>query len=105
LLSHPYKCPLRQPFSFDNHTNARGVWGPTTFLSAPGSTIIGDPSLISPSAATLMDIPASVANKQLTEKLNPLDATLTEKMEVGHRHHRKVAGIYPLVEECQPCLK
>ena len=29
-------------------------------------------------AATLMDIPASVANKRLTAWLNPLDATLTK---------------------------
>jgi len=27
FLSHPYKCPLPQPLSFDILTNARGVWG------------------------------------------------------------------------------
>ncbi len=32
----------------------------------------------SPLAATLMDLPASVANKRLTKELNPLDATLTK---------------------------
>jgi hypothetical protein len=33
---------------------------------------------VSPSAATLMDLPASVANKRLTVGLSPLDATLTK---------------------------
>src|SRR5713226_8792925 len=33
---------------------------------------------ISPLAATLMHLPASVANKRLTVWLNPLDATLTK---------------------------
>src|SRR5438552_1121961 len=33
---------------------------------------------VSPSAATLMDLPASVANKRLTKGLRPLDATLTK---------------------------
>jgi hypothetical protein len=33
---------------------------------------------ISPLHATLMDLPASVANKRLTARLNPLDATLTK---------------------------
>src|SRR5712691_1411781 len=34
---------------------------------------------LSPSAATLMDLPASVANKRLTIRLSPLAATLTKK--------------------------
>src|SRR5713101_6051920 len=33
---------------------------------------------VSPLAATLMDLPASVANKRLTVGLSPLDATLTK---------------------------
>ncbi len=33
---------------------------------------------VSPLAATLMDLPASVANKRLTAGLSPLDATLTK---------------------------
>src|SRR5713226_4615155 len=33
---------------------------------------------LSPLAATLMGLPASVANKRLTFRLNPLDATLTK---------------------------
>src|SRR6266478_5108699 len=38
---------------------------------------------ISPLAATLMDRPASVANKGLTRSLNPLAATLTKNRGVG----------------------
>jgi hypothetical protein len=30
--SQPYKCPLPQPLSFDNHTNARGVGGALALL-------------------------------------------------------------------------
>jgi hypothetical protein len=37
----------------------------------------------SPLAATLMDLPASVANKRLTAKLTPLAATLTRNRGVG----------------------
>src|SRR6266403_5503150 len=35
-------------------------------------------AIASPLSATLINLPASVANKQLTAKLNPLDATLTK---------------------------
>ena len=35
---------------------------------------------VNPLPATLMDLPASVANKRLTSELNPLDATLTKNM-------------------------
>src|SRR5882724_4514974 len=38
---------------------------------------------VSPLAATLMDSPASVANKRLTAELNPLDATLTKNRGEG----------------------
>src|SRR6266481_3744971 len=38
---------------------------------------------VSPLAATLMDLIASVANKRLTAELNPLDATLTRNMGGG----------------------
>jgi len=40
---------------------------------------------ISPLTATLMDLPASVANKRLTSRLNPLDATFTKIRGVGVR--------------------
>ncbi len=38
---------------------------------------------VSPLAATLMDFPASVANKRLAAGLNPLNATLTKNRGVG----------------------
>src|SRR6266403_4299454 len=38
---------------------------------------------ISPLTATLMDLPASVANKRLTARLSPLDSTLTKNRGVG----------------------
>jgi hypothetical protein len=38
---------------------------------------------VSPLAATLMDLPASVANKRLTANLTPLDATLTKNRGEG----------------------
>src|SRR6266849_9480948 len=37
-------------------------------------------ALVSPLAGTLMDLPASVANKRLTGELTSLDATLTQKV-------------------------
>ena len=40
-------------------------------------------ALVSPLAATLMDLPASVANKRLTVGLSSLDATLTKNRGVG----------------------
>src|SRR5260370_37920572 len=38
---------------------------------------------VSPLAATLIDLPASVANKRLTVRLSSLDATLTYNRGVG----------------------
>src|SRR6266850_7816155 len=38
---------------------------------------------VNPLAATLMDFPASVANKRLTAELSPLDTTLTKNGGVG----------------------
>ena len=43
------------------------------------------PAPVSPLAATLMSLPASVANKRLTAELSPLDATLTKNMGEGKR--------------------
>ncbi len=40
---------------------------------------------LTPLAATLMDLPASVANKGLTAWLSPLDATFTKNRGVGAR--------------------
>jgi len=40
-------------------------------------------ALVSPLGATLMNHLVSVDNKELTENLNPLDATLTKNWGVG----------------------
>ena len=47
------------------------------------STSSQQPALVSPLAATLMDLPANVANKRLTVGLSYLDATLTKNRGVG----------------------
>jgi hypothetical protein len=81
------------------------VWGPTLFLSVFGLKIIGHPSLISPLDAILVGLLASVSvtNKQLTVKLNHLDATLTENRgwDYGLRH--QVAALHASVKECPSC--
>src|SRR5712692_7710233 len=53
----------------------------------PGLSWNGDVTTIalSPLAATLIDLPASVANKRLTVWLNSLDATLTKNTGEGSR--------------------
>ena len=52
---------------------------------------------VSPLAAALMDLPASIANKRLTPRLTPLDATLTKNRGVGTRsctsHHSSTFSI------------
>ena len=64
----------------------RGVsaldWSFSVFPNLQLSTL-DLPSFLSPSAATLMDLPASVANKRLTFQLNSLDATLTKNTGGG----------------------
>src|SRR6266446_7885542 len=46
---------------------------------------------VSPLAATLMDLPASVANKRLTAGLSPLDATLTKNRGVHPSSQRALS--------------
>src|SRR5712691_1756363 len=71
--SHPLT-----PVTSDFYKNAGGRGHSRRFLSPkafPCHTSENSP--VSPLAATLMDLPASVANKRLTVGLSPLDATLT----------------------------
>src|SRR5260370_7922802 len=51
-----------------------------TIVSEPDTTLSWSlpTNALSPLAETLMDLPATVANKRLTVLLNPLDATLTK---------------------------
>ncbi len=58
---------------------ASGVEGSLLAASRPSQLLSRQQSApVSPLDATLMDLPASVANKGLTAWLNPLDATLTK---------------------------
>ena len=70
--SHPYKCPLPQPLSFDNHTNARGCTPTLPILGIvhKGAAQIGHFfSAFFSSAYTLF---------QVTYPVTPLLATLTK---------------------------
>jgi hypothetical protein len=49
-------------------------WSPNLALSSP---------LLNPLDATLPNLPVSVANKQLTQYVSPLDATLTKNRGGG----------------------
>jgi hypothetical protein len=63
---------------------------PRTLLSRQQSTPV------SPLPATLMDLPASVANKRLTARLTPLDATLT-KNRGAHPSSQKLFSLLALL--------
>src|SRR5580700_2912667 len=67
---------------------------PTQLLSRQQSVSV------SPLAATLMDLPASVANKRLTPRLNPLDATLTKNGGWGSVNSRTLQR-----STCKPVLQ
>ena len=74
--------PLCSPFlpaSLSPHfLTSRSPYLPALAPSGALSTMA-----LSPLAATLTDLPASVANKRLTSWLNPLDATLTKNRGWG----------------------
>src|SRR5712692_2314850 len=81
ILAHSSPIFLRSRSSLNLQTCKRSdallpaYHGP---LTCPGLVSSLPTIALSPLAATLMDIPASVANKRLTARLNPLDATLTK---------------------------
>ena len=65
---------------------------------------------LNPLAATLTDLPASVANKRLTVRLSPLDATLAKNTGlVGPpfqpENRRTFASSYTLLSGGAPCWK
>src|SRR6266568_4461813 len=62
------------------NTRPNNTWREPTH--APTLSEVYNPAL-TPLAATLMDFPASVANKRLTAGLSPLAATLTKNTGVG----------------------
>ncbi len=61
-------------------------------------------SSLSPLAATPMDLPASVANKRLTIRLNPLDATLTKYRGRGQSGAIFLFTVQLSPVDCQPPL-
>ena len=77
-------CATNVPRGAENLLNAPYLTGGpgVPFLTSLPHYFLS-PSSLSPLAATLMDPPASVANKRLTVWLNPLDATLTKNRGVG----------------------
>jgi hypothetical protein len=83
LFQVPYPTsPLFAPL-----TKTPGVWGYSSHFGTCQRTDAFDvqplPLPISSLAATFMDLLASVANKRLTPKLNPLDAILTKNTAGG----------------------
>ncbi len=85
--SHPLT-----PVTSDFYKNAGGRGHSRRFLSPkafPCHTSGNSP--VSPLAATLMDLPASVGNKRLTAGLSPLDATLTKNRGVHPSSQRALS--------------
>src|SRR6266478_4541632 len=76
------------PVPIDLSRSYREDPDPVGTLSGPLLTL-----LLSLLAATLMKLPASVANKRLTPRLNPLDATLT-KNKGGPLPTRRVSQVF-----------
>jgi hypothetical protein len=60
---------------------------------------------VSPLAATLMDLPASVANKRLAARLTPLDATLTKNREVGARCSNRYSHLLAFALTCSEAAR
>jgi hypothetical protein len=64
----------------DHSSNTLEIFPPKTAILSHARP---EQRSVSPLAATLTDLPASVANKRLTENLTPLDATLTKNRGRG----------------------
>ena len=112
LFSYACELPIFYPLCFacprwrDIHACNGGIWPPPDIRIAH---ILRDMCVpappLSPLSATLMDLPASVANKRLTAGLTSLDATLTKKRGVGsHSHNQGLAGGGGLNGEPEPSL-
>src|SRR5712692_3361141 len=78
----PVRCPDLSPF-FLTLTRTPGVWAYSSHFGTRRRVDVPTcrrfPVLLSPLPATLMHLPASVANKRLTARLSSLDTTLTKK--------------------------
>ena len=73
VATHPRLSPRSENVQTCGHSDVQTSFTPN---SLPRHTSENSP--VSSLAATLMDLPASVANKRLTTRLSPLDATLTK---------------------------
>ncbi len=90
-FTDPHPLTLLESYRFKN---SAGMGVPQfKFFPYVLTTLLPYLLLLSPLAATLMDLPASVANKRLTVWLNPLDATLTKNRGWGEGrvHHQRKA--------------
>jgi len=77
VATHPRLSPRSENVQTCGHSDVQTSFTPN---SLPRHTSENSP--VSSLAATLMDLPASVANKRLTTRLSPLDATLTKNRGV-----------------------
>jgi hypothetical protein len=77
---------------------------PDPYLVTSLSHYVLTSSSLSPLAATPMDLPASVANKRLTIRLNPLDATLTKYRGRGQSGAIFLFTVQLSPVDCQPPL-
>jgi hypothetical protein len=78
LFSNTYGNPFCNSLCFQIHAGMGG-WGAAPKLQTCKPCNLSTRAIpLSPLSATLIDFPASVANKRLTRLLSPLDATLTK---------------------------
>jgi len=101
IISFADPHPLNPAISY-RYKNHRGQGGSLAPQASQPSTFnfrLSVPPSLSPLSATLMDSPASVANKRLTQLLSPLDATLT-KNQGGPRPSIRESSLHTLL--CSP---
>jgi len=99
LTRHPvlltFSVPLRYP--------SRPVTSRTNKAASILRALFQIPHPVSRLPATLMDLPASVANKRLIAGLNPLDATLTKNRGyILQANYLSLSSLSPAHSEVQP---
>jgi len=97
LTRHPvlltFSVPLRYP--------SRPVTSRTNKAASILRALFQIPHPVSRLPATLMDLPASVANKRLIAGLNPLDATLTKNRGyILQANYLSLSSLSPAHSEC-----
>jgi hypothetical protein len=95
-FSQPSNLPTcKCAFCIPNAAAGRSWFQHTRNLSIPHRCPFATAYPISPLAATLTDLPASVANKRLTVILTPLNATLTKNRGEGCSQHSDLPTCKP----------